>query len=312
MSVREHFTRFAPDDEACILPIESHGLVCLGMLDAYDIVIQDCQWLSKGFSDATFFKYEGIAECNSIDQLTSVFYGSSPSVLLVVVYEDYDQVMVHIKRILTEHNMTLVRLSGAKSLRDPLVSQLLGEWVASSPLARARWSEATEVGYPSLIRDKQKEAVKQYASHLFPAPDLIGLLMDLNVPKLGFRHVSELMSHRGAAYTAATGLPFPHPIPTQDTFTDTWKELVTPLDLRPPVSVPNPPASGRSWPLPSWARYVQSRPSLVDTIDWTRPLSFIVRGDAYPCAGGSWTQPSIGLLNHGARGRTPAYLWVIG
>ena len=82
--------------------------------------------------------------------------------------------------------MTLVRLSGAKSLRDPLVSQLLGEWVASSPLARARWSEATAVGYPSLIRDKQKEAVQQYASHLFPAPDLIGLVMDLNVPKLGF------------------------------------------------------------------------------------------------------------------------------
>ena len=34
-------------------------------------------------------------------------------------------------------NMTLVRLSGAKRLRDPVVSQLLGEWVASSPLVRA-------------------------------------------------------------------------------------------------------------------------------------------------------------------------------
>ena len=213
---------------------------------------------------------------------------------------------------LTELNMTLVRLSGAKSLRDPLVSQLLGESVASSPLARARWSDAMEVGYPSLICTKQVEAVKQYASHLFPAPDLIGVLMELNVPKLGFRHVSEYMSRQGSAYTAATGLPFPRPIPTRDTFTDTWKELVTPLDLRPPVSVPDPPASGRSWPLPSWARYVQSHPSLVDTIDWTRPLTFIVRGDAYPCAGGSWTQLSIGLLNHGARGRTPAYLWVIG
>ena len=120
------------------------------------------------------------------------------------------------------------------------------------------------------------------------------------------------MSRRGSAYSAATGLPFPRPIPTRDTFIDTWKELVTPLDLRPPVSVPDPPASGRSWPLPSWARYVQSRPSLVETIDWTRPLTFIVRGDAHPCAGGSWTQLSIGLLNHGARGRTPAYLWVIG
>ena len=212
----------------------------------------------------------------------------------------------------TELGMTLVRLSGAKSLRDPLVSRLLGEWVASSPLARARWSEAMEVGYPSLIRTKQVEAVKQYASHLLPAPDLIGLRMDLNVPKLGFRHVSEYMSRRGSAYKAAPGLPFSRPIPTKDSFTDTWKQLVTPLDLRPPVSVPDPPVSGRSWPLPSWARYVQSRPPLVDTIHWTRPLTFIVRGDAYPFTGGSWTQLSIGLLNHGARGRTPAYLWVMG
>ena len=216
-------------------------------------------------------------------------------------------VMPFSRDTLTKLCMTLVHLSGAKSLRDPLVSQLFGEWVASSPVAWARWSEATEVGYPSLIRDKQKEAVKQYASPLFPAPDLIGLLMDLNVPKLGFRHMSEYVSRRGSAYTAATGLPFPKPIPTQDTFTDTWKELVTPLDLRPPVSIPDPPASRRSWPLLSWARYVQSRPSLVDTIDWTRPLTFIVRGDAYPWDGGSWTQLSIGLLNHGAQGRTPAY-----
>ena len=105
------------------------------------------------------------------------------------------------------------------------------------------------------------------ASHLFPAPDLISLLMDLNVPKLGFRHMIEYMSRLGSAYTAATGLPFDKPTPTRDAFTDACKELVTPLDLRPPVSIPDPPASGRSWPLPSWARDVQSRPSLVDTID---------------------------------------------
>ena len=70
------------------------------------------------------------------------------------------RVMPFSQDILTELNMTLVRLSGAKGLRDPFVSQLLGEWVVSSPLARARWSEATEVGYPSLIPNKQKEAVR--------------------------------------------------------------------------------------------------------------------------------------------------------
>ena len=208
--------------------------------------------------------------------------------------------------------MTLTCLSGAKSLRDPLVSQLLGEWVASSPLAKARWYEATKVAQLPLIRNKQIEAVKQYASVLFLAPELIGLLMDLNVPKGGFRHVSEFMTRRGGAYTAAMGLPFPHPIPSHDHFMDTWKELVKLLALDRSVSVADPPTltSGRSWPLQSWAAYIQSRPTLVGTINWKRPLTFLLRGDAYPCANGSWTQLTIGLLNHGARGRTPAYLWM--
>ena len=111
--------------------------------------------------------------------------------------------------------MTLTRLSGAKSLRDPLVSQILGERVPSSPLAKAGWCEATKVAQVPLIRNKQTEAVKQYASILFPAAGLIGLLMDLNVPKSGFRHVSEFMSRRGATCTAATGLPFPQAIPSR-------------------------------------------------------------------------------------------------
>ena len=50
----------------------------------------------------------------------------------------------------------------------------------------------------------------------------------------------------------------------------------------------------------------------VDTIDLKRRLSFVLRQDAYPCTSGSWTQLSIGLLNHGAWARIPAYLWVIG
>ena len=108
------------------------------------------------------------------------------------------------------------------------------------------------------------------------------------------------------------GPPIPPPHPSRDRFMDTWKELVKPLELDRPVSVADPPTSGRSWPLQSWARYIQSRPALVDTIDWKQPLTFLPHGNAYPCTSASWTQLSIGLLNHGARGRPPAYLWVIG
>ena len=69
---------------------------------------------------------------------------------------------------LLELSMTLVRLSGAKSLRDPSVCQLLGEWVAHSPWAQARCAEAKDGGYRSFIQHKQIVAVKQYACVLFP------------------------------------------------------------------------------------------------------------------------------------------------
>ena len=78
------------------------------------------------------------------------------------------------------------------------------------------------------------EVVKQYASFLFPAPEFIGLLMDLNVTKTGFRHLSKSMTRRGIDYMAATGHTFPRPIPTRQAFLDTWKDMAKPLELRPP------------------------------------------------------------------------------
>ena len=119
-----------------------------------------------------------------------------------------------------------MRSSGAKSLGDPLVSQLFGEWVASSPLAKARSYPVTEVPQVPVIRKKQIEAMKQNAAVLFTVPELFGLLMDLNVPQSGFRHESEFLTRWRAVYTAATGLPFPRPVPSRDHFTEAWKELV--------------------------------------------------------------------------------------
>ena len=56
--------------------------------------------------------------------------------------------------------------------------------------------------------------MKQYPSFLFPAPNLLGVLMDLNVPKVGFRTVSKYMTLRGATCTAATLHSLVRPIST--------------------------------------------------------------------------------------------------
>ena len=52
------------------------------------------------------------------------------------------------------------------------------------------------MGYPAPYRSKQLGAVKQYTSFLFPAPNLLGLLMDMNVPKAGFQALSQYISRR--------------------------------------------------------------------------------------------------------------------
>ena len=174
-----------------------------------------------------------------------------------------------------------------------------------------RFTEAMDHAPLPGVHKTKVQAIYTYAEALFPAPYLIGLLLELGAPRSGFRVLSEYITRRGDAYTASTGLPFPRPIPTRDQFDATWKLLTPPLALSPPVECA-PLMSGRCWPLRSWAQYVQSRPAHCQSIDLTRPLNFVVRGDGYPCAGGSWSQLSVVLLNRGLKARTPAFLWVIG
>ena len=221
-------------------------------------------------------------------------------------------VMPYPYSVFTELNMMVVRLSGATSLRDSKCSDLLAQWMPASPLNRARFSEAMDHAPLPAVHKTKVQAIRTHAEALFPAPYLIGLLLELGAPQSGFGVFSEYITRRGDAYTARTGLPFPQPIPTRDQFDATWKSLTAPLALSPPVECAHPPSSARCWPLRSWAQYVQSRPALCQSIDWTRPLTFVVRRDGYLCAGGSWSQLSIGLLNHGVKARTPAFLWVVG
>ena len=223
-----------------------------------------------------------------------------------------DFVMSYPPSVFTGLNMMLVRLSGATSLWDSKCSDLLAQWMSSSPLIRARFTEAMDHAPLPAVHKTKVQAIRTYAEALFPAPYLIGLSLELGAPRSGFRVLSDYITRQRDAYTARTGSPFPRPIPTRDQFDATWKSLTAPLALSPPVECADPPSSGRCWPRQSWAQYVPSRPALCQSIDWTRPLTFVVRGDGYLCAGGSWSQLSVGLLNHGLKALTPAFHIIIG
>ena len=67
-----------------------------------------------------------------------------------------------------------------------------------------------------------------------------------------------------------------------------------------------------SWLWASWLRCIASHSPLCRKIDCSFPLTFIVRGDGYPCAGGEWSQLSISIVNMGLWGSIPACVSVIG
>ena len=100
------------------------------------------------------------------------------------------------------------------------------------------------------------------------------------------------------------------PICPERDFQARWKELVVPVELDDPVATVLPKATGISWPFASWVKYILSRPGLGGVNQSLLPVN-IVRGDAYPVAGGNWTQLTISLANFDRLARSPAGLWVL-
>ena len=184
----------------------------------------------------------------------------------------------------------LVHLAGAVSLQDgDLVGELLAEWAVSSPHTRREFAVAVRLAQPSCVRDVQREAITKYASEVLPPDECCELILNLRAPKLAWRTLSEVYTLRGLKHTAATGLPFARPICPERAFQQRWQELLAPLELEPPVSPSDPKATDVSWPWASWLRCIASQPPLCRMIDWSFPLTFIVRGAGYPCAGGEWS-----------------------
>ena len=93
-----------------------------------------------------------------------------------------DFVMSYSPSIFTELNMMLVWLSGATSLRDSKCSDLLAQLMSSSPLIRARFIEAMDQASLPSVHKTKVQAIHTYAKALFPAPYLIGLLLELGAP----------------------------------------------------------------------------------------------------------------------------------
>ena len=138
------------------------------------------------------------------------------------------------------------------------------------------------------------------------------LVLNMRAPKSSWRTLSKLYTLRKLEYhRTVPGGPYSRPICSEGHCQACWKELVAPVQLVETVATGLPKATGISWPIASWVTYILSRPGLVRSINRNFPLTFIVRGDAYPVAGGNWTQLTLSLANFDRLARSLAGLWVL-
>ena len=193
-------------------------------------------------------------------------------------------------------------LSRASNLKDERVGHFLATWALSCPLARRQFNNAVQ--YMNTATSTQttgeacKAAVEVYtASLLLPSP-MCELVLNMRPPKSSWRTLSELYTLCKLEYhRTVPGAPYSRPMCTERDFQAQWKEMVAPVELDHFGATVLPKATGISWPFASWVKYILSRMGLVRSINCTFPLTFIVRGNAYPVAGGNRTELTISLAN---------------
>ena len=213
-----------------------------------------------------------------------------------------------------ELTSVLKRLTGASSVTDPKVVDLLRRWGASCGKHKKVLKQAVEGALPNWLDTVRQDAVDAYAGCLMGPERVVHLLVSLRAPKRAFRTLSEFFTHCKEPFEAATGLRFTRPLCSRRRFQKAWRKLLEPLELEAPkwVHTDRGPLVSVVWPLESWARYIAATPDLNKYINWDSKLLFIVRGDGYPTGGVEWCNLTISLANFGKHARSPAFLWLIG
>jgi len=99
-------------------------------------------------------------------------------------------------KAIAELTGTLKKLTGATSLSDSRVSDLLSSWAASHPRARGALQRAAQQSLRGWLEKEQAAVLNRFASSLIPGDGACELLITMNAPKRAFRALSRYFSAR--------------------------------------------------------------------------------------------------------------------
>ena len=201
-------------------------------------------------------------------------------------------------KAIAELTFTLKKLTRATSPSDSRVSDLLGSWAASHPRARGALQRAAQQSLRGWLEKEQAAVLNRFASSLIPGDGACELLITMNAPKRAFRALSRYFSARMREFKAGSPFgPLKRPICSRAAFTEAWASFARALTLGHVEYREGPPLTvALHWPLQRWAEYINSRPTLFNALDFSKPLHFIVRGGRVPHCG-----VQLGRPDHHAR-----------
>ena len=102
MSVRDTQARLAAPGKEVIVPADAGQLACLAAIEDADYIVQDEMVLKSGVREVASLSFDLFKDCDSLEKLAAVLYGSRPTVVLVGEMTEYDKTQGAIKRLLTD------------------------------------------------------------------------------------------------------------------------------------------------------------------------------------------------------------------
>jgi hypothetical protein len=199
--------------------------------------------------------------------------------------------------------------TGATSLLDERLVQYLVDFFDSSSAAKSLHSRIAAQMAQRKSNVPFRFGLSDPNIH---AERAIKLMLELRVPKSRFGLIGRHLRSLDEESRAEAGVPMPKIMPSRKSLGLAWTRMVAHFKRDPPVEFRELGVWGISWPLDELARYVESQPTLMATLDFSVDLTIIVRGDAYPVAGDQWSQLNLTFQNHGLCARTMSHNFLIG
>ena len=150
-------------------------------------------------------------------------------------------------------------------------------------------------------------------SEICSSEDAVCLISELSLSMNKYESLVGYTNKKLIQYQEKTGVPIPSLFCGRKVVDSASQKMLLGFGgFDAPLCDPEEGFLGVSWDFTKWLGYIANKECLWSTVGTIFHLRFLIRGDDYPCGGGSWAHWSVALLKHGYLSHTLSHCWPIG